>query len=392
MNGPLARAARAGFNAEITVRAARGGRANRRALAGCAGPTDIFLCVVDHYEPSVGAADRQKARERVCDWVCRYPAIAASHRDADGKMPPHSFFYPWDEYDAWEMDQLAELCAGGFGEIDLHLHHRDDTAQTLRAKLRDAVVAFRSHGALTVWPNGRPAWGFIHGNWALDNSRFENGRNFCGVNSEISILQEEGCYADFTFPAWRHAAQPRQTNNIYYAADDPERPKSHESGTGSRVGSPAPHGLLLIQGPLTPYVDLSRGRPRVAMDDPDIAAWRRYQPSRLDRWIRTGIHVAGRPDRVFIKLHSHGAADNNRKCLLGADLNALYSDAEARYNDGSRYRLHYVTAREMFNIVKATEAGIDEVARCRDWLLPPPDLRSGGERVSDQGRQGGKGR
>ena len=336
------------------------------------GVTDIFLCLVDHYEPQVGQPEQSIARERVEDWLERYPAIAARHRDADGHVPAHSFFYPYDEYDQWELDHIAELCAAGYGEVEVHLHHRDDTEETLRQKLRGAVQTFSSHGLLSCWPDGRPAWGFIHGNWALANSRSDGNRNYCGVNNEIALLQQEGCYADFTFPAWTHMAQPRTTNCIYYAASDATRPKSYDTGSRARVGMTAQPGLLLIQGPLVPFAARTGARPRLAMDDSDIASYRRYHPSRLDRWVRAGIHVQGRPDRVFIKLHSHGAANANRAAMLGGDLEWLFTDAEARYNDGTRYRLHYVTAREMFNIVKATEAGIEEIEPARDWVIRPP--------------------
>ncbi len=334
--------------------------------------TDIFLCLVDHYEPQVGHAPRARARERVEDWLRRYPRIAAAHADTEGRPPAHSFFYPWDEYDPWELEQIAALCAAGYGEIEIHLHHRDDTDATLRQKLREAVQIYRQHGALTTWPDGRPAWGFIHGNWALDNSRSDGGRNYCGVNNELDVLQQEGCYADFTFPAWQHTAQPRQLNSIYYAVDQPDRPKSYDWGSPARVGVTDAPGLLLIAGPLVPYWRPGTHLPRPAIDDSDLAAYRRYHPTRLDRWIRAGIYVAGRPDRVFIKLHCHGADDRNRMTLLGEDLEALFTDTEARYNDGTHYRLHYVTAREMFNLVKATEAGIEDVGIARDWLLKPP--------------------
>ena len=108
------------------------------------------------------------------------------------------------------------------------------------------------------------------------------------------------------------------------------------------------------------------------MDDADLAHSFRYSPDRFDRWVAAGIHIQGRPDRIFIKLHCHGSADRNREALLGRDLDALFTDAESRFNDGSRYRLHYVTAREMFNLVKATEAGIDDVDSARDFVLPHP--------------------
>ena len=352
--------------------AARAALSTARREPPRAGAIDILLAVVDHYEPSHGGATRQLARERVDDWLIRYRKIAGSFRDSDGRMPAHGFFYPWDEYDPWEMDRLVEFCSEGFGEIELHLHHKDDSESTLRAKLREGLQTFRRHGALSRWPDGRTAFAFIHGNWALDNSRIEGEKNFCGVNNELTVLQDEGCYADFTFPAWQNPAQPRTLNSIYYAVDDPAAPKSYDRGQPARAGAANPRGLLMVQGPLTPYI-ARRGRGlRLAMDDGDLAASRRYDPRRLDRWVRAGVHVDGRPDRIFIKLYCHGAPEKNRHVLLGADLEALFSDALTRFNRG-RYRMHFVTAREMVNVVRATEAGVEgEINELRDWSLPSP--------------------
>jgi hypothetical protein len=363
------------FNVSIALRAfaSRGSHSRQLFLHDRTGePTDILLCLVDHFEPHVGKASDDVARSRMEDWVRRYPEVAVKHRDADGRHPAHGFFYPWDEFDAWECDRIADLCAQGWGELDLHLHHFDDTEAGLRRKIRDAVEAYSRRGALTRWPDGRHAFGFIHGNWALDNSRCENGKSYCGVNNEIDVLLEEGCYADFTFPAWGHLAQPTQFNDIHYAVDDPARPKSYDRGEQAKSAREG-QGLLLVQGPL---VARRRGA-RIVMDDADLAYYRRYRPERLDGWVRCGIHVLGRPDRIFIKLHCHGAQDRNREALLGEDLHAMYSDAEARYNDGRRWRLHYVTAREMYNVVRATEAdaqgSIDEL---RDYHLPQPACRA----------------
>ena len=360
------------FNAGIAMRSVLNATRNNMQANSRSTTTDIFLCVVDHYEPQVGNPVRATAELRVNDWIKRYPEIARKHQDSEGQVPKHSFFYPWYEYDPWELDCIAKLCASGFGETDIHLHHRDDTEDSLRDKLRLGIDAFANHGLLSRWPDGRPAWGFIHGNWALANSRCDGGRNYCGVNNEIAILKELGCYADFTFPAWKHTAQPRQINSIYYGRSGSDKPKSYDTGIRSRVGNTTQDGLLLIQGPLVPSLIRAGNGWRISMDDGDIAASRRYHPRRLDNWVKTGIHVKGRADRVFIKLHSHGAQDDNREIMLGSDLDALYSDAEARYNDGRRYRMHYVTAREMFNVVKATEAGIDDIAQCKNYLLPPP--------------------
>jgi len=92
------------------------------------------------------------------------------------------------------------------------------------------------------------AYAFIHGNWALDNSR-PDGR-WCGVNNELDILRETGCYADFTFPSAPSPTQTRKINSIYYAVDDPARPKSHDWGIDVGRGPAPVNGLLLIQGPL----------------------------------------------------------------------------------------------------------------------------------------------
>lgn len=368
------------FNMEIALLAFISSRHFSSPLANGRKMTwDIHLCVVDHYEPQVGKPRRETAKRRVEDWLERYPKIASKHRDCLGQPPKHSFFYPYDEYDEWEFSRIAELCRDGWGELEIHLHHWNDTSDGVREKLREAKRLWADKGMLAKWRDGSPAFGFIHGNWALDNGRWRESPNPCGVNDEISILLEEGCYADFTFPAWRSPAQPRMMNAIYYAKDDPEKPKSYDRGDAARANSGGEYTefitteytenteimnkgggdgipeharggrLLMVPGVLATYIERKGGKIRIAMDDSDLASYRRYHPARLDRWVRAGIHVQGAPNHIFIKIHCHGAADANREALLGEDLDALFTDAEARYNDGERYRLHYVTAREMAN-------------------------------------------
>lgn len=360
------------FDLQTAARAAWTIGARRLSGTGkSGGPIDICLCIVDHFEPQHGNPEPSVARARLQNWLDRYPEVATRHRDAEGRHPAHTFCYPWDEYDEWEFERIAAMCRDGWGEVEMHLHHENDTSASLTAKLQEALDVYHSHGTLTQWPDGRTAFAFVHGNWALDNSRIENGRNFCGVNDELTVLQNLGCYADFTFPAWQCMSQPRQTNSIYYAVDTPE-PKSYDRGTPAVVGKTDQDGLLIVQGPLSPYIRKTKKGPRLGIDDGDLAGSRRYHPSRLDRWIRAGIHVQGRPDRIFIKLHCHGAADGNRDALLGTDFEALFSDAEARYNDGKRYRIHYLTAREMYNVIKATEAGAEgDFEMLRDYGLKP---------------------
>jgi hypothetical protein len=50
---------------------------------------------------------------------------------------------------------------------------------------------------------------------------------------------------------------------------------------------------------------------------------------------------------------------------------------QRRYNDGRDWKLHYVSAREMYNIAKAAEAGLQgDPGQYRDHVVPRPAYRS----------------
>jgi hypothetical protein len=343
------------------------------------GPVHVMFCFVDHYEPRWGKCDYETERARVRRWCEDYPKLCEGHRDADGRPPRHSFFFPEEEYRPEHMRDLVALCAGGYGEIEVHLHHDNDTEAGLREKLRGFTrLLADEYGALPVMPDGQVAWAFVHGNWALDNSR-PDGR-WCGVNNELIVLREEGCYADFTLPSAPDATQTRTINSIYYATDDPHCPKSHDHGVPVRVGGQPSGDLMIIQGPLGLNWRWRKFGVVPRIENADV---RRTSPPRADRtdlWVSTGIHVAGKPDWIFVKVHTHGTQEGDVDTLLGPPTAAMFSDLESRYNDGKRYKLHYVTAREMYNIVKAAEAGCTgEPGQYRDHVIPAPTFRAGGK-------------
>lgn len=333
---------------------------------------DLLFCVADHYEPDWGGADARTQSRRVSRWLAEYPRFARHFRDADGFPPQHTFFSPQETYQADQMSGLAELCRHGYGEVEVHLHHGHDTSANLRTRLEwfKEVLAGR-HGLLGRDRSGRPGYAFIHGNWALDNGRLDD--RFCGVNDELTILRETGCYADFTMPAAPDPAQSRTVNAIYYAVDDPDRPRSYDHGTPVRERRPqAPGTLLMVQGPLTlRWSQRAYGLlPRI--DNAAIDASPGHHPTldRFRRWVDARVCVEGRPEWVFIKVHTHGAKDANADVLLGEPMYRFHEALAARFNDGRRYRLHYVTAREMVNIVKAAEQGERGNAGCfRDYLF-----------------------
>lgn len=377
----------------------------RRPAASSGGPVHVMFCFVDHFEPQWRRPDYATEVARVERWCREYRALAARHRDADGCAPKHTFFYPEEEYRPEHLDALAALCAEGLGEIEVHLHHDGDTSAGLREKLERFTRTLRErHGALADAPlpasgpasalGPRPvsepafgaapgaapgtglAWAFIHGNWALDNSD-PTGR-WCGVNDELRVLAEAGCYADFTLPSAPSPTQTRKINSIYYATDDPKRPKSHDDGTDVRVGGASSGDLMIVQGVLGWDWRSRKWGVIPRIENSDVRAAQPPRRERVDYWVRTGVHVRGRPEWVFVKIHTHGAQETDMPALLGDPADEMHAYLEERYNDGADYVLHYVSAREMFNIIKAAEAGENgDPGLFRDYVLaPPPHCRA----------------
>ena len=337
--------------------------------SSAAGPTHILFCIADHYEPAVGDPGAGPERARVAQWMERYPKTFSRFKDADGRSPRHTFFYPAEQYDAGHVERLGELVRAGHGEVEVHLHHDRDTSAGLRGALLKFVEQLRSHGHLGAAQDGRPKFGFAHGNWALDNS-LPDGR-WCGVNDELRVLAECGCYADFTLPSAPSPAQTRRINSIYYAKDEPDRPRSHDDGVEVHSGGVPSGDLLIVQGPLVIRRRSGGILPRVENGNLDRRA--PVPAERIAAWLRARVCVAGRPDWLFVKLYTHGCIERNLEFFFGGPMADLHARLCEHYNDGRRYRLHYVTAREMYNAIRAAERGLaGHPGEYRDLEIGPP--------------------
>jgi len=336
----------------------------------------IMFCFVDHYEPQWKNKDNiELERKRVDRWMTDYPKMASKFMDADGCHPKHSFFFPEEEYRKEHLDKISDLCAKGFGEIEIHLHHENDTSDNLRKTLSGfAQRLHEEHNALSIDPStGKPTYAFIHGNWVLDNSHPKG--HWCGVNDELIVLKETGCYADFTFPS-PDESQPAMLNTIYYAKDDPIKPKSYENGQPIKKYGKSWGDLLLIQGILSLNWKVKKKGIFPQIENSDVR--KAFPPStnRVDLWVEQNIHVEGKPEWTFIKVHTHGAQDGDMDTLLGDPIEKMHSYLSSRYNDGDEFALHYVSAREMYNIVKAAEAGKEGNPNdFRDYVLSAPTFK-----------------
>ena len=312
--------------------------------------THIIFLVCDHFEPRHGVKQEQQAFERVATWHKEYARLQARCRENYGTVPVHSFFFP-PHHGYEHLAGLSEIVFDGVGEVELHYHHDGDTEATLRSALTDVIAEYQRWGMLLEsGKEPRSSFGFIHGDWALNNSR--HGK-FCGVNDESTILSDLGCWGDLTMPSG-NVCQTKKINSIYYASSSPSKPKGHDSGTDARVGLTNAPGMLMMQGPLG-INWRAPDHPRVENAALTTRNWGRLD--RIRKWLDCNIHVKGRPDWLFVKLHTHGAIERDFDGLFGDRAYEMHRTLNEQFNDGQRYRLHYVTARQAYNLVKAAEHG-----------------------------------
>ncbi len=366
-------------------------RRRRRTLPP-GGTLHILLCICDHFEPFHGSEGREEALARVNRWRETFPKRTAPFRDADGTPPAHTFFTPLEQHDDGICRSLAKLCATSHAEVEVHLHHDGDTADGLRAKLTTGKQKLMAHGFLSRTPEGEGRYAFVHGDWALDDSHPEG--KHCGVRNELEVLLETGCYADFTMPAAPNPCQTRMVNSIYHATDTPA-PKSHDTGTPVRAGGcvgkegrvartpesdrladgkPAER-LMMIQGPLGLNWKRRKWGCIPRLENGELSAANPPDASRLLLWLDLHVHVRGRPEWVVVKLHTHGGVRANMDMLLGSGMERFHHALTSSFNDGNRYCLHYLTARELTNIILAAESGRTGCpGKYRDSVLAPPPV------------------
>ena len=332
------------------------------------GQKHIFLSICDHFEPLWENASQQIGLKRVKTWYEQYPAVADKYHDSEGCLPKYTFFYPIEEYRPHFLELLADLCNRRYAETEVHLHHDNDTADNLRKTLLDFKSLLSGKYSLLAKDKntGEIRYGFIHGNWALDNSR-PDGR-WCGVNNELEILQETGCYADFTMPSAPDTTQTTKINSIYYAIDNPNKSKSHNEGIDAQEKTKSPKGLLMIQGPLQLNFRNRKWGILPRIENGFIGSNCQINKDRIKLWLANPIRLQDAPEYIFIKLYTHGCQEDNYNYLLNGGLDKLFSLFLEHYNDGNNYLTHFVTAREMVNVVKAVEDGlVGSITQMKDY-------------------------
>jgi len=314
----------------------------------------IWVTIADHYEPRWRRADLSTAQVRVALWRAAWPEIASRCKpDSVGNAPRYTFFFPEEEYHPTLMEPLAEMVREEIADVEVHLHHDGEGRQNFVDRISTFCKALHNEHGLMRKRDGNLTFGFIHGNWALDNSR-PDGR-LCGLNDEIRVLRDLGCYADFTMPSGDSPTQARLVNTIYYCNGDPDRTKSYDDGVPVTRGGGVDGDLLIIPGPLgMRWRD--RWLPR--LETGELRYGNVATPYRVRRWVDIAPRIGA---DSFVKLYTHGAQERNSAALLSGVLetafNLLVEEANRR-----GCAVHFVSAWQMYLAIEAVGQGCGPVA------------------------------
>lgn len=327
----------------------------------------VWVTIADHFEPWWHGADDRTALDRVQRWTERWPRIARAHRDTAGQPPCYTFFYPEEQYHAAALDALSRLSEAGIADVEVHLHHDAETEGAFVERVGTFIERLHKRHGLLRRDDGGIRFGFIHGNWALDNS-LPGGRS-CGLNNEIGLLAQLGCYADFTLPSAPSPAQTRIVNRIYWATDNPARPRSHDAGIPVTANSAVAGDLLMVPGPLV--LNFREWRrplvPRIEVGE--LAGHSRPTRHRVALWKRVAPRIG---EDVFIKLFAHGAPEKNALPLLGGagylDKTLHYIAEECRRSGA---QLFFASAWHMWTAIDAIRRGLDPVRRVGEARRTP---------------------
>jgi hypothetical protein len=308
-------------------------------------PEVLWVAIGDHYEPFWKDADESTAAARVEQWRRKWPEIAARQRDSQGRPACYTFFYAEEHYRPHLLDALASMVREGIADVEVHLHHDGESEPDFVARMRGFLQTLSARHGLLRQDGGRTVFAFIHGNWALDNSR-PDGR-WCGLNNELTLLRDLGCYADFTLPSAPHPTQTRMVNTIYWATDDPRRPKSHDTGMPVTPGGPDRGDLLMIPGPLGLDWQERRWAPR--LETGELASYHRPSRARAALWLQLAPRIGG---QAFLKLFTHGAQESHMRTLLEGDLDATFEHLRAECV-ARGVQLRFVSAYDLWRAVRA---------------------------------------
>lgn len=326
-------------------------------------PKSLIFTIANHFEPAWsdnGLLDLDAQKRALDDYYKLARKTGEAIRDTDGTKFCHTNFYPAEQYDRDILEKMAEMQAESLGEVEIHLHHgieKPDTAENTRrilTEFRDILA--EEHKCLSRFDGkGKPKYAFVHGNLALANSA--DGK-FCGVDEEMQILQETGCYVDMTMPSAPDITQVPMINQIYECGLPLTEKIPHRKGKAISVGSKITKLPLIFTGPLVlNWTRRINGLPFPRLDEGSLSESQPRDLARLNRWISADIIVQGCPEWIFIKLYCHGFFTYDQSACIGEKARKFFSEIIESGEKTGDYKVYFASAREAFNMVSAAVDG-----------------------------------
>jgi hypothetical protein len=323
----------------------------------------IIFTVANHFEPSWGENGNlniDDQHRRIDEYIKLARKTGEAVRDVNGTKFRHTNFYPIEQYHHSLLEKLSQMQAEGLGDTEIHLHHgveKPDTSENLRKTLIEYRDIFADEHKLLSRFNGdkMPRWAFVHGNLALANSC--NGK-YCGVDDEMQILAETGCYADFTYPTAPDETQVPIINKIYECGLSLNQPVPHRIGKSVRVGEKINTFPIIFQGPLV--FNWRRHIKRIPVpkiDDGALVYNQRRDMERFNRWKNANVTVEGKEDWIFVKLYCHGFFTHDQSACIGEEAQRFFSEIIENSEKTGEFDIYFATAREAFNMVLAATDG-----------------------------------
>jgi hypothetical protein len=290
-------------------------------------------------------------------------SVRLIHSDNFSSIPKLTLACPVLDWADSSVNEIAHICAQGLGEVELLFRAREFDQGSISSCLVTAsekllLNARHSPGARTsrfciLW----------------DASIFGDSRLTSPSAALVELLRDIGCLVDLSHPDNGCTFQPKPLNSIYTVAHYPPVPRPYNCPSYVAANELPSGYLYVVDGPLDVVWNPRNGEllPRVVTGR--IEAGDCPTHNDVSSWCDAGIHVTGRPGWIFVKLILETGA-NSQDVIESLD--CVFSACGSLFGNGSDSGVIFATAREMYNIVRAAEAGKNgSAAEYRDYLIPP---------------------
>jgi hypothetical protein len=313
-------------------------------------PRDIVLAIV----AGISAGESESLSTPIIDSI---NALCARYIDNDSQQFKLTMFA---ESDSSLLRRLSYLSEAGACEVEYMLNPKSGVDSVIDRKIATEIGLLNKFG-----------WGVTtQREVSFAVMRVDGGSRPASCDrNELEILRGAGCYADLTCASRRSMDQWSLMNTVAMLQPKLNSMNSRNSARELVAGKLGRGSVLTVNSPLV--IAFRRGKwYRPYLDDGILSVPEHPDPARVDSWIRANVHVRGQPNWLFIKIEIADFVETMSDRVFLQSLNEMLSFFGYAYGDGVRYRLHFASARETYNIARAAEAGREgDAGEYRDYMI-----------------------